>query len=235
MNTPSYLTSITALNIPIPGRESALWHSHGLANSKAWLWAGIQVKSTNHLLGALGLYDATDNLRPFAPDIPEGTVAASYERALFDHLYHCLTVQNGVVTNVQPQDIDDAVDYALVMTLVDEANLSTRLTSQLIAWLQQGFIRRTIVKDWTLYRLLDNSGRRSRGAHLIGRIVASNDPLEFNLFTASDQLLEIDINREGRVGSHCRDYYLAGDGSQKWITLDQFRVLRQQLEKHMHS
>ncbi len=230
VNIPSYLTGLTALSIPIPGRAEALPHTHLLTNSRSWQWAGVQVNPTDDLLGNTGLYDATETLRCFAPGTPENTWAASYERALFDYIHHCLTLGQGVIKKIQPRDIDDAVDYALIMSWVHNINLPSRITRMFLDWLHQGFIGRTIVSYWTIYRILDDAGRRSRGAYLTGRIVASNDPSEDSKFISSAQLLDIDIFGEARVGSHYRDYYLDGTGREQWVTLRQFRTLRQQID-----
>lgn len=68
-----YLTGITALNLDMPGRCALDWHSYGLVNRRAWCWAGDMLDSTNYLLGDQELYDATQMLRLFAPDVPQGT------------------------------------------------------------------------------------------------------------------------------------------------------------------
>lgn len=43
--------------------------------------------STEHLIGEKELYDATDALRVYAPDTPPRTLAATYERTVFDLLF----------------------------------------------------------------------------------------------------------------------------------------------------
>ncbi|MFN2350181.1 MAG: hypothetical protein ABR558_11515, partial [Thioalkalivibrio sp.] len=87
----SYVTGLTALNIPLEDGTSADWHSSGLVNRQNWTWAGVRLASSDHLLNDAGVYDATEILRRYAPDTPHGTLAATYERAIFDLLYHYST------------------------------------------------------------------------------------------------------------------------------------------------
>jgi hypothetical protein len=83
-----YVTGITALNIPVHGRIFADWHMYCLTNVNAWSWAGTTLRDTTHLIGMAGVCDATEVLRRYAPDTITGTLAATYERAAFDLLYH---------------------------------------------------------------------------------------------------------------------------------------------------
>jgi hypothetical protein len=57
-------------------------------NVNAWSWAGTTLRDTTHLIGMAGVCDATEVLRRCAPDTITGTLAATYERAAFDLLYH---------------------------------------------------------------------------------------------------------------------------------------------------
>jgi len=128
-----YLTGLTALNIPIPGRLPADWHSFGLANVHSWMWAGTTLRDTSHLIGMTGVYDATEALRRFAPETTEGTLAADYERAVFDLLYHFVMISKPV-PNIQARDIDDAVDFGLVKSLIRSADLHTETQETMIDW-----------------------------------------------------------------------------------------------------
>lgn len=130
-----YITGLTALNIAKPGHAPADWHTHGLVNEKSWCWSD-ELASTEDLLGEKGLYDATDVLRRYVPETPAGTLAASYERAVFDLLYHFLFVKKKPVPNVQAKDIDDAVDLALVADWIESAALPQDQTDTMLRWLQ---------------------------------------------------------------------------------------------------
>lgn len=119
-----YVTGITALNIPIPSRVFADWHSYGLANVHAWSRSGTTLIDTSHLLGMTGVYDATEALRRYAPDTTTGTLAATYERAVFDLLYHS-AMTGKPVPNIQAKDIDDSVDFDLVKSWIRSADILT--------------------------------------------------------------------------------------------------------------
>ena len=71
------------------------------------------MRSTECLIGHEDLYDATAVLRRYAPKTPGGTLAATYERAVFDLLYHHIS-QGKPVPGYQAKDIDDAVDFEKV-------------------------------------------------------------------------------------------------------------------------
>lgn len=131
----TYITGLTALNLLAPGRRPAGWHTHGLVNRENWCLSEKQFASTEHLLGDQGLYDATDVLRRYAPDTPDGTLAASYERAVFDLLYHFIVVKQKPVPNVQAKDIDDAVDFTLIADWIESADLSQDQRTAMLDWL----------------------------------------------------------------------------------------------------
>ncbi|MDN6320991.1 MAG: hypothetical protein L0J77_14630 [Marinobacter sp.] len=65
-------------------------------------------------------------------------ISASYERAVFDILYSHIELNNQVVPNVQPSDIDDAVDFSRVLGWVSEWERSGRLKRgpAMRAWLE---------------------------------------------------------------------------------------------------
>ena len=115
MKAIQYITGITALNIPLPNRSLPDWHTCGLTNVKTWhgmAWqiASVNVRSTEFLIGHEDLYDATAVLRRYAPKTPGGTLAATYERAVFDFLYHQIS-QGKPVPSYQAKDIDEGVDF----------------------------------------------------------------------------------------------------------------------------
>lgn len=123
-SSKQYVTGITALNIPIPGRLAADWHSHGLVNRDDWTWSGDLLSDTTYLLGMVGVYDATMALRQYSPDTPDRTLAADYERAVFDLLHH-FSMFGKPIPNIQAKDIDDSVDLGLVKSWICSADILT--------------------------------------------------------------------------------------------------------------
>lgn len=135
-----YVTGMTALNIPFPGRTAPDWHSHALVNQAAWTWSGELLMDTTHLIGMCGVYDATDALRQFAPETLDGTLAASYERAVFDLLYH-FAIKDEPVPNIQAKDIDHEVDFKQVIRWIETCELlPTDRKVIMLAWLE--------ISDW---------------------------------------------------------------------------------------
>lgn len=130
-----YITGLTALNIPIPGRIFADWHTSGLFNRENWLWSGQHLLDTTHLLGDAGVYDATKSLRQYAPEAPQGTLAASYERAVFDLLYHFSKVGKPV-PNVQYRDIDDAINAEQIRRWIKAVDLPESQKTVMLVWFQ---------------------------------------------------------------------------------------------------
>ncbi|WP_227714178.1 hypothetical protein [Marinobacter sp. 1-4A] len=65
-------------------------------------------------------------------------ICASYERAVFDMLYNHIELSNQVVPNVQPSDIDDAVDLSRILGWVKEWEQSDLLKHgpAIRAWLE---------------------------------------------------------------------------------------------------
>lgn len=128
-----YLTGQTALNIPREDGCSADWHSTALVNRKNWILAGVQLDSTDHLLGDEGVYDATLILRRYAPDTPDGVFAASYERAVFDLLVH-FSMRDKPVPNIQWKDIDNSVNSNLVKAWIETVDLPRDQKSMMLDW-----------------------------------------------------------------------------------------------------
>lgn len=115
-----YLTGLTALNIPLDCRDRADWHTTHICNKKSWNIAGKNLISTQWLLGLVGVYDATAALEKAGVEIKVKVFAASYERALFDLLYHFLVVLGKPVPNIQATDIDDAVNFDKVRGWIND-------------------------------------------------------------------------------------------------------------------
>lgn len=89
--------------------------------------------------------------------------------------------------------------------------------------------KRTVIKDWTILRIIGPNGSRTgRGAHLLGTVESCDDPRREGLRIVSEQLMDIDM-RIGRVGTHHEDLYLMGDGDEEWVTLDEIRSMRRGL------
>lgn len=94
------------------------------------------ITDTTRLLGHTGVYDATEELRRHVSDIPDGTLAASYERAVFDLLYH-YAVKNVPVPNIQAKDIDHEVDFDLVRQWINKSNIEPEaLKRTMLGWFQ---------------------------------------------------------------------------------------------------
>ena len=63
-------------------------------------------------------------------------MSASYERAVFDLLYFYVEKEGRVVPNVQPSDIDDVVDFQIVVDWIKQ-------------WEQAGQLQRgQSMRDW---------------------------------------------------------------------------------------
>jgi len=131
-----YITGLTALNLNMEGRTAPGWHSTYLYLWENWTWSGDSIMDTTHLLGHRGVYDATSELRRHAPDTPEATHAASYERAVFDLLHHYAVLAQPV-PNVQAHDIDHEVDFDLIQQWINESEeLSGEIKTAMLAWLR---------------------------------------------------------------------------------------------------
>lgn len=105
-----YLSGATAL--ALPGAECAppaLWYSSAVSNPNTWRIAGKTLTNTAHLLGVIGLWDATDAIARYGIHLPR-IWAASPERAVFDLLIHHCEVKGQSVPNIQVSDLDDVVD-----------------------------------------------------------------------------------------------------------------------------
>ncbi|MDC9602799.1 MULTISPECIES: hypothetical protein [Gammaproteobacteria] len=134
--TTRYLTGLTALDLDMQGRTAPGWHSTYLYLWENWTWSGDSIMDTTHLLGLRGVYDATSELRRHAPNTPESTHAASYERAVFDLLHH-FAVLDKPVPNIQAHDIDHEVDFDLIRQWINESELlPLEIKSAMLAWLK---------------------------------------------------------------------------------------------------
>lgn len=131
-----YVTGMAALNLPVHGRTAPDWHNSVLVNQADWSWSGELLTDTAHLIGMSGVYDATNALRQFAPDTPDGTLAASYERALFDLLYH-FAVRDEPVPNLQAKDIDHEIDFKQVIHWIETCEMiPDDRKAVMLAWLE---------------------------------------------------------------------------------------------------
>ncbi|MGP4846188.1 hypothetical protein ACTXGQ_18820 [Marinobacter sp. 1Y8] len=89
---------------------------------------------TTHLMGMIGVYDATVALRRYAPETPYGTLAAGYERAVFDLLYTA-AIRRKPVPNIQASDIDDAVNLDQVARWIESVELREDIKATMLGWL----------------------------------------------------------------------------------------------------
>lgn len=137
-----YITGVTALNLPIPGRPQALWHTLSTlkpAGLSAWRVAGRNISSTEHILGQKQVRDIQGLLSKHGIAGSVTHYAAGYERAVFDLVYHHIT-HNTRVVGVQMSDIDDVVDFQLVIHWTKESQklglLKTETSEIMLSWLQ---------------------------------------------------------------------------------------------------
>src|SRR5690554_3288298 len=129
----SYITGLTALCIPHPGRHKPLWHHFGPPDR--WQIAGADYPDTSFLFGNRELVDLTETFALWGIE-PPLCVSASYERAVFDLLYFYVEKKGRVVPNVQPSDIDDVVDFQIVVDWIKQ-------------WEQAGQLQRgQSMRDW---------------------------------------------------------------------------------------
>lgn len=136
----NYITGSTALCIPSPdGSAPALWHSSSLSNPDTWQIAGSHITSTHHLLGAAGLWNATEMIGRYGVHLP-CIWAATPERATFDLLIHHCEMNHCLVPNVQASDIDDVVRMEVVMEWVTQCkpSLSEQGTQIMEGWMNGG-------------------------------------------------------------------------------------------------
>jgi len=131
--TTTYVTGLTALNIPWPDCHMADWHSQVLTDPKYWLWSGRHLTATNHLLGNEDVYDATEILRRYALDTPDNTFAAGYDRAVFDLIHH-FTQKGKPVPNIQYKDIDDAIDAERIKRWIEVVDLPAAQKAAMLDW-----------------------------------------------------------------------------------------------------
>lgn len=104
-----YITGLSALCIPHPGRWSPLWYSLRSPDSR-WNVGGKNWSDTSWFFGSTELVDVSEYLL-LAEIETDLTLCASYERAVFDLLYRCIEKKGVPVPNVQPTDIDDVVSF----------------------------------------------------------------------------------------------------------------------------
>lgn len=136
-----YVTGTTALNLPIKGRTQALWHTLSALKPeslRAWRIAGLNYSSTEHILGLVQVYDIQGLLSQFGITTSPSHYAAGYERAVFDTVYHH-AIHHSRVVNVQKSDIDDVVDFKLVIQWTKDCRKKGLLTSEtsetMLSWL----------------------------------------------------------------------------------------------------
>lgn len=107
-----YITGLTALCIPHPNRFKPFWHSIGPADS--WTIGGDNYPHTSFVFGHKELIDVSEFLAVSGIESPV-TRCATYERAVFDLLYRHIEQRNQPVPNVQPEDINDVVDFDRIL------------------------------------------------------------------------------------------------------------------------
>ena len=119
-----YITGRTALCTLHPGRLKPFWHSIGSPDK--WTIAGQNFSSTYCLFGDREIIDISEFLALSGMPVNLSR-CASYERAVFDLLYHFIEQNNRVVPNIQPTDINDVVDFDRIIAWVWEWERSGHL------------------------------------------------------------------------------------------------------------
>ena len=132
----AYITGLTALCIPHPGRSKAFWH--GIGSPDAWTVAGQNYPDTSHLFGDREIVDVSAYLA-LAGVQASLSRCASYERAVFDLLYRNIEQNNRPVPNVQPSDLDDVVNFEVIRGWIREWERAGQLTHEeaMLAWLSR--------------------------------------------------------------------------------------------------
>jgi len=130
----SYITGLTALCIPQLGRFKPFWH--GIGAPDAWSVAGRNYPDTSCFFGEREIVDVSEFMAQSGIQTNLSR-CASYERAVFDLLYHHIEQKNRTVPNVQPSDIDDVVDFDRVRDWVQQWEKAGKLIrgASMRAWL----------------------------------------------------------------------------------------------------
>ena len=121
----AYITGLAALCIPHEGRIKTFWHSLRAPDTN-WSVAGRNYPDTSNLFGDRELVDVSEYL-VLAGIQTTLFRCASYERAVFDLLYHHIEQNNRPVPNVQPSDLDDVVDFEVIQGWIREWERAGRL------------------------------------------------------------------------------------------------------------
>lgn len=131
----AYVTGLAALCIPHRGRTKPFWHSLATPDTH-WTVANRNSPDTSWFFERRELVDVSDYFR-LAGIHTELVYCASYERAVFDLLFAHIELSGRPVTNVQPTDINDVVDFRRVSEWVLELDQQGRLKNgpAMIAWL----------------------------------------------------------------------------------------------------
>lgn len=137
-----YLTGVSALCLPGPdAHPPALWYSSALGVPQHWHIAGAKITGAVELLGAIGLWDATEAIAQYGVRV-EQLWAASHERAMFDLLYHYCELNGKPVPNVQATDIDDVVDLGQIFSWIQQLDsfLTTKGKERMHTWLSKAIV-----------------------------------------------------------------------------------------------
>lgn len=129
-----YITGLTALCIPQLSRFKPFWH--GIGTPDTWSVAGQSYADTSCFFGELEIVDVSEYLAQSGIHT-NLSKCASYERAVFDLLYHHIEQKNRPVPNVEPSDIDDVVDFDRIRQWVQQAQKAGKLKRgpSMRAWL----------------------------------------------------------------------------------------------------
>lgn len=115
-NTP-YLTGVAALSVIPPDRHYPLMRPGRYLNQIA----GVDLRSTWHLLGYDGIYDNPSYLRRHGVILPHPLVA-THERAIFDLLYHFIDTKDGRLPSFELYDTE-FLDASVIAEWISDSRL----------------------------------------------------------------------------------------------------------------
>lgn len=119
-----YITGLTALCIPQLSRFKPFWH--GIGAPDAWSVASRNYPDTSCFFGEREIVDVSEFMAQSGLQTNLSR-CASYERAVFESLYHHIEQRNQMVPNEQPSDIDDVVDFDRVRGLIQKWEMVGKL------------------------------------------------------------------------------------------------------------
>lgn len=119
-----YVTGVSALCIHSYDSFPALWYSSSLRDPDSWQLAGVHIDGASEILGAEGIWDASEILLHYVVGSQRHTImAATHERAVFDLMFHFCHLRQREILNFGFSDIDDVVEKAVIVDWIDSNEL----------------------------------------------------------------------------------------------------------------